>query len=119
MTKYKLALGIAAGLMMTAPAVAADRFGVIAHLTSQAGKRDAMIDALKGLIGMKGNISFVIAKDGKNENGIYITEIWESKEAHDAALGTDQFKAAFGKAAPMMGGAPDLQADTWPVAGVK
>ena len=118
MTKYKLALGIAAGLMMAAPA-AAERFGVIAHLTSQAGKRDAMIGALTGLIGMKGNISFVIAKDGKNENGIYITEIWESKEAHDAALGTDQFKAAFGKAAPMMGGAPDLQADTWPVAGVK
>ncbi len=114
----KIALAAAAGLALAAPA-AADRFGVIAHLTAQAGKRDAMIDALSGLIGMKGNISFIIAKDGKNADGIYITEIWESKEAHDAALTTDQFKAAFGKAAPMMGGAPDLQADTWPVAGVK
>ena len=119
MKNFKIALGAAAALMLAMPAAAAEHFGVIAHLTAQAGKRDAMIDALSGLMGMKGNISFVIAKDGKNADGIYITEIWESKEAHDLALTTDQFKAAFGKAAPMMGGAPDLQADTWPVAGVK
>jgi quinol monooxygenase YgiN len=119
MKTFKIALAAAATLLLAMPAAAAEHFGVIAHLTAQAGKRDAMIDALSGLIGMKGNISFVIAKDGKNADGIYITEIWESKEAHDLALTTDQFKAAFGKAAPMMGGAPDLQADTWPVAGVK
>jgi quinol monooxygenase YgiN len=117
MKVLKIALAAAAGLMLAAPA-AAEPFGVIAHLNAQAGKRDAMIDALRGLIGMKGNISFVIAKDGKNADGIYITEVWDSKEAHDAALTTDHFKAAFGKAAPMMAGAPDLQADTWPVAGV-
>ena len=118
MKTMKIALAAVAGLVLAAPA-AAQQFGVIAHLTAQAGKRDAMIDALSGLIGMKGNISFIIAKDGKNADGIYITEVWESKEAHDLALGTDQFKASFGKAAPMMGGAPDLQADTWPVVGVK
>ena len=118
MTRYKIALGIAVGLMMTAPAVAADKFGVIAHVNAQQGKRDAMIDALKGLIGMKGCINFVIAKDGKNADGVWITEVWKSKEAHDAALTTDKFKAAIGKAGPLMGGAPDQNNETWPVAGL-
>jgi quinol monooxygenase YgiN len=118
MASLKIALAAAAGLLLTAPAAAA-HYGIVAHLNAQAGKRDAMIEALSGLVGMKGNISFVIAKDGKNADGIFITEIWESKEAHDAALTTDQFKTAFGKAAPMMAGAPDQNSETWPVAGVK
>lgn len=117
MKTWKIALGAAAALMMAAPA-AAEHYGVIAHLNAQPGKRDAMIEGLKGMIGMKGAINFVIAKDGKNPDGVWITEIWESKEAHDVALGTDQFKAAIAKAGPLMAGAPDQNNETWPVAGV-
>lgn len=117
MTRYRIALGIAAGLMMATPA-AAEHFGVIAHINAQPGKRDAMIDGLKGMVGMKGAINFVIAKDGKNPDGVWITEVWESKEAHDTALTSDQFKAAIAKAGPLMAGAPDQNNETWPVAGI-
>jgi quinol monooxygenase YgiN len=117
MTRFGIALGIAAGLMMAAPA-AAEHYGVIAHVSAKPGQRDAMIEGLKGLIGMKGCVNFVIAKDGKNADAVWITEVWESKEAHDAALATDQFKAAIGKAGPLMAGAPDQNNETWPVAGI-
>jgi quinol monooxygenase YgiN len=118
MSKFKIAAGIAVALMVAAPAAAADKYGVIAHVSAQAGKRDAMIDGLKGLIGMPGCINFVVAKDGKNPDAVWITEVWESKEAHDSALKTDQFKAAIGKAGPLMAGAPDQNNETWPVAGI-
>ncbi len=117
MTHWKIALGTAAALMMVVPAAAADRFGVIAHITAKPGQRDAMLDILKGAAGtMKGNISFVLAKDGKNPDGIWVTEIWESQEAHDAVLTTDAFKATMGKATPLMA-SMDQNEHTWPVAG--
>lgn len=118
MRTLKIALGAAAALMLAAPA-SAEHFGIVAFVKAQPGKRDAMIEGLKGLLGAKGNISMVIAKDGKNADGVWITEVWESKEAHDVAMTSEQFKAAIAKAGPLMGGAPDPNAETWPVAGVK
>lgn len=103
MIKLKVALCVAAALMAVSPA-SAERFGLIGHVTAKPGMRDAMIEALSPLIGAKGCLNFVIAKDPKTEDGIWLSQVWESKEIHDQIYEDDLFKAVMDKTRPLMVG---------------
>ena len=53
---------------------------------------------------MPGNISYTISHDDSDENAIWITEYWESKEAHAASLQLESVQAAIAKGRPMIEG---------------
>lgn len=70
-------------------------WGMIAKITVLPGKRDEMIEVLKGsAAGMPGCLSYVVAKDAADENTIWVTEVWDSMASHDASLSLPAVKSA-------------------------
>ena len=62
-------------------------YGLIVKITLVPGKRDEMIAILRdSAANMPGCLSYVVAKDSSNENAIWVTEVWDSQQSHDASL---------------------------------
>lgn len=77
----------------------AERYGIIGQMKTAPGKRSAVVQALvEGTKDMPGNIAYMIAEDLSDEESIWITEVWESKEAHANSLQLPQVQGAIGKA---------------------
>ena len=92
-------------------------FGLIAKMTAVAGERDALIAILvEGVASMPGCLSYVVAKDSTDENGIWITEVWDSKASHDASLSLPAVKDAIAKGRPKIAGFSN-NVNTIPVGG--
>ena len=61
--------------------------GLIVKLTVLPGRRDDMIGILKkSAAGMPGCFSYVVAKDSLDEDVLWVTEIWDNIDSHDASL---------------------------------
>lgn len=62
-------------------------YGLIGKLTATPGKRDQLIAILiEGTASMPGCLSYIVAKDSAEEDAIWVTEVWDSKDSHDASL---------------------------------
>ena len=62
-------------------------YGLIGKFTAAPGKRDELLSALTdGSEPMPGCLSYIIATDPSDENTIWITEVWDNKENHQASL---------------------------------
>jgi quinol monooxygenase YgiN len=92
-------------------------YGLIGKLKSTSGQRDALIAILlEGVSGMPGCLSYVVAKDPKDPDGIWITEAWESQAKHKASLALPSVQAAITKAKPIIAGFAE-HFETEPVGG--
>ena len=92
-------------------------YGLIGKMTAQAGQRDALIKVLlEGVDGMPGCLSYVVANDLSDPDVIWITEAWESKDAHAASLSLPAVRAAIAKGRPLIAGMT-MVAETAPVGG--
>lgn len=65
---------------------------------------------------MPGCLSYIVAKDPRDENAIWITEAWDSKTSHEASLSLPTVKRAIAKGRPMIAGFGDSTVTT-PVGG--
>ncbi|HEY0683613.1 MAG TPA: putative quinol monooxygenase [Steroidobacter sp.] len=93
-------------------------FGLIGKMTAAPGQREALIAVLlEGTGGMPGCLSYIVARDVKDENAIWITEVWDSKESHAASLKLPAVQAAIAKGRPMIAGFSD-GVTTEPIGGV-
>lgn len=116
---------LAGGLMLTlgAPALAQvaatpERFGLIGKMRAVSGERDALIALLLGgTQAMPGCQSYVVAKDLADADGIWITEVWDSRESHAASLSLPAVRAAIARARPLIAGF-ESGTETEPVGGV-
>lgn len=78
-------------------------YGLIGSMIAVEGKRDELIKILlDGVSGMPGCISYIVAKDPKDANGIWITEVWDSSESHAASLKLPSVQAAIAKGKPLI-----------------
>jgi quinol monooxygenase YgiN len=78
-------------------------YGLIVKMTIVPGKREEMIRLLKeSAAGMPGCFSYVVAKDAADENVIWVTEVWNSAESHEASLSLPQVKNAMPQAKPLV-----------------
>jgi len=90
-------------------------YGLIGKMTAIAGERDTLTAILvKGIVGMPGCLSYVVANDPTNAEIIWITEVWESKEAHAASLELPSVRDAITKGRPLISG---MVAETSPIGG--
>jgi quinol monooxygenase YgiN len=95
-----------------------EMFGLIGKMTTSPGKRDEFIALLvDGTASMPGCLSYIVAKDITDENALWITEVWDSKESHEASLSLPAVKAAIAKGRPLITGFGDRVVTT-PVGGV-
>jgi quinol monooxygenase YgiN len=80
-------------------------YGLIGKMTTVPGKREELLAILlDGIGGMPGCLSYIIAKDPADADAIWITEVWDTKESHDASLTLPSVKAAIAKGKPLIAG---------------
>ena len=62
-------------------------YGLIGKMVATAGNRDALAAIiLNGAGTMPGCLSYVVAKDPRDDAALWITEVWDSAESHTASL---------------------------------
>ena len=92
-------------------------YGLIGHMTATPGQRDALIDILiQGVAGMPGCLSYVVARDLKQAEGIWITEVWQDQASHQAALHLPSVQAAIQKGRALIA-SMDSHTETEPMGG--
>ena len=80
-------------------------YGLIGKAKTVEGKRDEFVKLLLDGSGeMPGCLSYIVAKDPADANAIWITEVWDSKENHEASLKLPAVQAAIAKGRPMIAG---------------
>ncbi len=93
-------------------------YGLIGKMEAAAGQRDALIEVLmEGVSGMPGCLSYIIARDPSNPDAIWITEVWESQESHEASLGLPSVQQAIAVGRPMIAAFGPERFETEPVGG--
>ena len=92
--------------------------GLIGRMTATPGQRDALIAILlAGTGAMPGCLSYVVARDPKDADAIWITEVWTDAASHQASLHLPDVRAAIARGRPLIAGF-DSQTVTEPVGGV-
>jgi quinol monooxygenase YgiN len=110
---------LGAGSLSTASAQGEKRmYGLIGKMMAVPGQRDALIAILlEGTQSMPGCLAYIVAEDANDPNGIWITEVWDSKESHGASLKLPEVRNAIAKAKPIIAGFGESFVTT-PVGGV-
>lgn len=92
-------------------------YGLIGKLKAVAGQRDHLIRILlEGSQGMPGCLSYVVAQDVTDPDGIWITEVWESAASHRASWGLPAVQQAMTEGKPLIAGFGE-RFETLPVGG--
>lgn len=92
-------------------------YGLIGKMLAAPGQREALLRIMvEGSVPMPGCRSYVIARDPASEDGIWITEVWDSKDAHMASLQIAAVQDTIGKARPLIAGFGE-RFETEPVSG--
>ena len=92
-------------------------YGLITKMTAVDGKRDELSAVfLKGLRDMPGNISYIVANDPANVNGLWITEVWVDQAAHQNSLTLPSVQNAITTGRPFIAGIERI-AETHPLGG--
>lgn len=93
------------------------RYGLIGRMTAVAGRRDELARILlDGVAGMPGCLSYVVATDPADADLLWITEAWESREAHRASLQLPSVRDAIARGRPLIAAMQTI-AETAPVGG--
>lgn len=93
-------------------------YGMIGKITAAPGQRDALIALLlRGTEGMPGCLSYVVAKDAADADVLWVTEVWDSAQSHQASLQLPAVRAAITEARPLIRGF-EKTAETVPAGGV-
>ncbi|WP_395373370.1 putative quinol monooxygenase [Marinicella sp. W31] len=80
-------------------------YGLISQMLVVPGQREALIDILmQGTRYMPGCLNYIISKDAADEHTIWITEVWDSRESHQASLRLPTVQEAITTAKPMIAG---------------
>jgi quinol monooxygenase YgiN len=77
------ALAVGACSVNPPPAREPAMYGLIGKMIAVPGQRDALVAILlKGIDGMPGCLSYVVAHDAAEPDALWITEVWASQEHH-------------------------------------
>lgn len=92
-------------------------YGLIGKIKVAPGQRDVVASAiLEGVSSMPGCLSYVVAHDTSDPDALWITEVWDSKESHQASLKLPAVQEAIAKAKPHIVGFGE-RFETAPVGG--
>ena len=93
-------------------------YGLIGKMLATEGQRDELAKLLlQGTEEMPGCLSYVIASDPTDPNALWITEVWDSRESHEASLKLPTVQAVIRQGRPMIAGV-GVRYETVPLGGV-
>lgn len=96
---------------------APETFGLIGRMTALPGRRDELVDILaQGITELPGCRSYVVAEDPGHPDALWITEVWEPQQAHEASLKMAEVQDAITRGRPLIASMDSHQV-TRPVAG--
>ena len=80
-------------------------YGLIGKIKCIDGQRNSLMAILlDGLVDMPGCLSYVVAEDATAPDAIWVTEVWESREHHQASLTLPSVQQAISKGRPLIAG---------------
>jgi quinol monooxygenase YgiN len=92
-------------------------YGLIGKMLAVPGQREALIAILlEGLVDMPGCLSYVVARDPGDTDAIWVTEVWDSPESHQASLLLPSVQQAISRGRPLIAGFGE-RFETQPVGG--
>ena len=92
-------------------------YGLIGRIRAVDGGRDELAAILAGMGEMPGCQSYVVAGDDSDPDALWVTEVWESPEAHAASLGLPSVQAAIERGRPLIAGF-EQRIETRPIGGI-
>ena len=93
-------------------------FGLINRFTAVPGRRDELASCMLEDVGaLPGCRSFVVARDFKDPDALWITEIWDSEAAWQASLEIPAVRASIERAMPLIASSGE-PAVTEPIGGI-
>ena len=86
------------------------KYGLHGHLKATKGNdeklAEILLKAAELVAKAKGCHLYLISRDTDEQDTIWITEVWDSKEDHDNSLKADEVRALIGQAMPLLDGMP-------------
>ena len=92
-------------------------YGLIGKIRAVDGEGERLADLLAAIEETPGCISYVAARDAENADVVWVTEIWESAEAHVASLELAAVQAAIVHGRQLIAAFEDRH-ETVPIGGV-
>ncbi len=78
-------------------------FGLIGHIRVQAGRRAELAAILsEGSGELPGCLSYVVAEDLTDPDGLWVTEVWQDRGAHRASLELSSVQEAIARGRPLI-----------------
>jgi len=78
-------------------------YGLIGKMVATPGQRDALISILlAGVNEMPGCLSYIVARDPKEADGIWITEVWTDQASHANSLKLPAVREAIARGRPLI-----------------
>lgn len=92
-------------------------YGLIGKIRVIPGQRDALISILiEGVSGMPGCLSYIVSQDLDDPDAIWVTEVWDGMESHQASLALPGVQQAIARGKPLIAGFAE-RFETRPVGG--
>ena len=92
-------------------------YGLIGKMKATKGQRDVLAAILlQGVNDMPGCLSYIVAQDPADEDAIWVTEVWDSKESHRASLALPSVQQAIVRGKSFIAGFGERY-ETQPVGG--
>lgn len=86
-------------------------YAMVGKLTAQSGKRESLVEILlraaKTVSDLPGCRSYIVNEDVADPAAIWVFEVWDDKESHDASLKNQWVRALISEAMPLMAGPPE------------
>ena len=80
-------------------------YGLIGKIKTTPGGRDGLAQILlEGVAGMPGCLSYIVAQDPSDPDAVWVTEVWDNQESHQASLSLPSVQAAMAKGRPLIAG---------------
>jgi quinol monooxygenase YgiN len=92
-------------------------YGLIGKIVAVPGERDALAEILTGMNEMPGCLSYVVSTVADEPNALWVTEVWESAEAHAESLELPAVRAAVEAGRPLIAGYGN-RVETTPLGGI-
>ena len=85
-------------------------YAMTGKLQAQPGKRAVLVDILLNaaqlVSTMRGCRSYIVLEDVQDESAVWVFEMWDDKESHDASLRDEKVRGLITEAMPILAGAP-------------
>lgn len=92
-------------------------YGLIGKINAVQGQRETLTAVLmEGMQDLPGCLSYIVAHDPSDPNGIWITEVWDSQANHQASLSLPAVQQAIAKGRPIITGFGERY-ETHPIGG--